>query len=949
MKMIFQFWAIYQNAVLMISKKTGLLLIIIICSQFSLRAQKITVSGHIKDTSSYANVQKSVVALFSQGDSILRNFTRAKTDGSFKIDSVKPGRYILMVTHPLFGDYIDDVLLSADKNNFPNINLTPKIKLLEAVIIKSGSAIKVKGDTTIYTADSFKVSANANVEELLKKLPGIQVDKNGEIKAMGEKVEKVLVDGEEFFGDDPGMAVKNLRADAVKEVQVFDKKSEQAEFTGIDDGNTQKTINLKLKEDKKKGYFGKVDLSGGIVKDIDPRYNNNLMFGSFKGKRKISAFLLNGNTGQDGLNWQDNEKYGGNDNVTMEMDDEGGMMYMWRGGGADDEPYVNTENGFIKNINAGINYNNKWGEKNTFNFTPRLNSQVYDNIEDQYSKQNFKDDTALISNQNKVTYVNRYNIKNTASYDLKIDSSNSIKITLKGNYYNTESRELRDAVTINQDSALVNTSYRNFSGNSEKTALGSTILYKHKFKKARRTFSFNTDWSMLNTKSDNFNRSNNELYENGVIDSVKYINQESINNKQSNKISGRAVYTEPLSKKYSLEIGYELSVNRSKNNQLTLDSSAAGYKDPVDSLSNNFKQTITVNKPSFKISFNDKKIKFNFGSGFGFTNFNLDDITLGKNYKRAYTNFFPSAGFTYTYKSNHMLRVNYNGNTTQPTINQLQPLRNNNDWFNEYRGNLNLKPSFTNSFNISHNGYNFLKDRWMYQSLNFSMISNSITNKQEIDLSTGKTITSPINTNGNMNASLWTGLGFKSKKLDTRFNLGPSLSYSQYVDFVNGNKTISKNLSTGLNIWASKVKDKKYDLNLSNDFRFNNNKTSFSTGNSHFSNNSLNLNGTVYYKKTWSFNTEYEFNWRQKLTNESKSLSNHLLNARLQKTFKNNEFTLYLKARDILNQNIGIERNFSRFTFTETRNERLKRYFMLGFSWDFKNKAAKAPVATPAK
>ncbi len=160
-------------------------------------------------------------------------------------------------------------------------------------------------------------------------MPGIQVDKDGKIKAMGETVEKVLVDGEEFFGDDPGMAVKNLRADAVKEVEVFNKKSEQAEFTGIDDGKTQKTINLKLKEDKKKGYFGKIDVAGGLQKIIDHRYNDNLLFSSFKGKRKLSAFLLNGNTGQDGLSWQDEEKYGGRDDISMNMDEDGGEIPAW--------------------------------------------------------------------------------------------------------------------------------------------------------------------------------------------------------------------------------------------------------------------------------------------------------------------------------------------------------------------------------------------------------------------------------------------------------------------------------------------------------------------------------------------------------------------------------------------------------------------------------------------
>src|SRR6185437_12907624 len=164
-----------------------------------------------------------------------------------------------------------------------------------------------------------------NVGELLKKLPGIQVDKDGTIKAMGETVEKVLVDGEEFFGDDPGMAVKNLRADAVKEVQVFDKKSDHAQFTGIDDGKTQKTINLKLKENAKHGYFGKADIAGGTKQNNENRYNGNLLFSSFKGKRKFSAFLLNGNTGQDGLSWQDEQKYGGNDDFNLNLDDDGNV------------------------------------------------------------------------------------------------------------------------------------------------------------------------------------------------------------------------------------------------------------------------------------------------------------------------------------------------------------------------------------------------------------------------------------------------------------------------------------------------------------------------------------------------------------------------------------------------------------------------------------------------
>ena len=184
---------------------------------------QVTVSGKVKDADENKPIQNAVVALFTPKDSILYSFTRTDSAGNYLLKDIKPGKYILMTSHPYHADLLDDIQISND-TKLPVTNLVSKSKLLQEVIVRTGTPFRIKGDTTVYTADSFKVGPNANVEELLKKLPGIQVDKDGQIKAMGETVQKVLVDGEEFFGDDPGMAVKNLRADAVKEVQVFDKK-----------------------------------------------------------------------------------------------------------------------------------------------------------------------------------------------------------------------------------------------------------------------------------------------------------------------------------------------------------------------------------------------------------------------------------------------------------------------------------------------------------------------------------------------------------------------------------------------------------------------------------------------------------------------------------------------------------------------------------------------------
>jgi Outer membrane protein beta-barrel family/Carboxypeptidase regulatory-like domain len=896
-------------------------------------AQNSTITGNIKDTSSKTNVQNAVVALLSPKDSILKAFTRVKEDGSYSLKNVAPGKYIISVSHPTFGEYVDDIEIKSAQQSIGPIALTTKSKLLEAVIVKSGNPIKIKGDTTIYTADSFKVSANANVEELLKKLPGIQVDKNGQIKAMGQTVEKVLVDGEEFFGDDPGMAVKNLRADAVKEVQVFDKKSEQAEFTGIDDGKTKKTINLKLKEDKKKGYFGKIDLAGGLQNNIDHRYNDNILLSSFKGKRKITGFLLNGNTGQDGLSWQDEQKFGG-ENDNMVVDEESGFTYFSRGGGAgDDEPRVDVSNGFITNINAGLQYSNKWNDKTSLNFSPKYNSQRYNNVEEMDRRTG--GDSVLNESTKTISTVNRSNVKLKAIYDVKLDSANTLKITAKTNFYETESNENTVGSTTGNKNIFLNSTNRTLITNSDKQALSLEAIFKHKFKKARRTLSLNADWSTLNTEGTRLQKSKNNV--SGVqldIDQTREFD------KTTGKISSKLVYTEPLNKNYALELGYQLVFTNGKNNSTILDfnTTSQKYDTKIDSLSNNFDQNIIQNIPSAKINYAKKKFKFNLGTGIGFVNFKLKDLSLNKTTTRDFTNFFPTVNFTYSYKANHSLNIKYSGSTRQPTIAQLQPLRDNSNIFYQQIGNPDLKPTFTNSFNVSHNSYNFIKDMWTYQSVNFNVENNAISSNENVS-SGGKTTSQAINVNGNYNMNLWAGLGFKVKKIDTRFNVNTNIGANKFVSFRNQLKNISNNTNVGLSLYVSKSKDKKYDLSMNIGTDYNSQKSTLGNIKTNYFTNRIGFDGTVYYKKVWSLNSNVEYFTRQKTENLG-AISNGLWNAKLQRTFKKDEFTFYVLVRDILNQNRGIDRDFGFNTFTETRNERLKRYWMLGFAWNFKNKAA---------
>lgn len=913
--------------------------ILFFCYGFS---QETTVSGTLSDEDQKP-VHNAVVALLTPKDSILYKFTRSDKEGKFEFKNVKKSPLILMTSHFQYADYVEDITIEGKSKNLGTLQLLSKSKLLREVIIKTGS-IRIKGDTTSYRASDFKVDANANVEELLKKLPGIQVDKNGEIKAMGETVKKVLVDGEEFFGDDPGMATKNLRADAVKEVQVFNKKSDQAEFTGIDDGNTEKTINLKLKEDKKKGFFGKMDAASGPSTELDSRYNTNLMLSSFKGKRKISGYLLNGNTGQDGLNWEDNEQFGGGNNFSMNMDDDGNVNYEWVGGDNDEEPYVDTQNGFIKNTNLGIQYTNKWNDKQSLNVSPKFNNQIYNNTKRRTNKTQIGD-SQLNQNENSISDIKRSNFKLNIVDEIKIDSMNTIKIGTKTNFYTTDSEDFSDGITTDENGVLKNKSLVNKNSNFDKQALSATILFKHKFKKMRRTFSANLSWNRLNNDSNSFLISDNESYTGGILSDVISINQNKIGKRTTNNNSLNLAYTEPLSKKIALQVGYEINYNIGKNKLTTYDFSSLNnqYDIIVPDLSNQFEQTISIHKPNLKISYNSKKINFSLGSGLGITTFDLLDLSANKQYDRNFTNIFPSANFSYKYKSNSSLSVRYNGSTRQPTLDQLQPLTNNQDFFNQRLGNPDLKQSFSNSIGFSQNSYNMLTEAYFYQSINFRTTSNLIIYNRDINVDDAKTILIPINTNGNYSINFYSGYGFKIKKFDLNLNVSPNLNYSKSPVSINSKLDYSKNLNSGLSIYLSKEKEKKYSFSIYNQFSYNRNSTTLNNEVRSFNTNNLGCDMGVYFSKNWKISTDYTLFTRQKTDDFQTNLTNQLWNARLQRVFKNDEFTAYFLVRDILNQNIGIERFNSQNTIGEEENDRLKRYFMLGLSWNFKNKNETKP------
>lgn len=915
------------------------LLVLILAFTTSLAfSQTSTLKGSVVDNTENKNLQNTLISLMRANDSVLVKFARADKAGNFSITGLKEGQYIIMITHPYLGDYFDKTEIKPNTvNDLGKINMIPKSKLLAEVIVKSGSPIRIKGDTTVYTADSFKVREGANVEELLRRLPGIQVDKDGKITAMGERVKKVLVDGEEFFGTDPGIATKNLRADMVKEVEVFDKKSDQAEFTGIDDGVKDKTINLKLKEDKKKGYFGKVEAGGGL----SDKYNNAAMLNAFKGKRKIAGYGIMSNTGQTNLDWEDANNYGGGmEGVETGISDDGGMYMSWNGDG--DDNYWGGRRGIPQNWNGGLHYNNKFNNnKQTLNAGYKFSKVNAPGVTTTFSK-TFLPDTSWSNNSISNNYSSTKKHAFNLTLETTIDSNNTLKWTTRANENNTVTRSRYYTEALSESLDSINNSTRNSNNKAVNDAITSSLLWRHKFKKLARTLSVNADLNWNRSKNDGLLYSLNNYYSNGMIEERDTLDQQNIRNNEGKSITTKIAYTEPLAKDIYLEFSYAFSYNANSNERITNQNDGSGKYDVfIDSLSNSFEFNRMVNTPGLNFRVNKKKFTYSFGSSVAFSHFIQKNVTDDQRYDYYYTNFFPRANFTYKIKPSQNLRFNYNGSTQAPTLEQLQPIRVNTDPLNIYIGNPDLDQAFRHSFNLNYSSWNALKERNLWGGLNFTMTQNAFSQFSTVD-SVGRRIYQTVNVDGIYNANLYSDYGFKIPDTKWRLGFGPNFNLNRNVDFIRDAKTQTavKNRtdtrSYGIRISINQYVKDKYNFYISPNFSWNSSKASVnSSANAEYWQMNGWAEGNVTLPKKFELGSNVNFQARQKDPRFPANNNFTTWNAYLiKRIMKNNDLEFKVSLNDILNQNRGYNRSFNSYSFTETYYNTLKRFWLLTVTWN---------------
>ena len=896
---------------------------------FSANAQQLVIKGAVIDTINHQPLDQAVISLLRSKDSVLVQFVRTNPKGQFQLKGVVPAKYIILISYPNYADYVDQIQVATDQvNDLGNIPLLTKVQLLEEVIVKQKiAAIRMRGDTTEYRADSFRVSANANVQELLRKMPGITVNGKGEITAQGQKVEKVLVDGEEFFSDDPAVVTQNLRADNIDKVQAFDKKSDQAVFTGIDDGQTTKTINLVLKEDKKNGYFGKLEAGS----DADRYRYGKAMVNSFKAKKKVAAYITTDNTRYEALNWDERRNYGDDLNTRTEFSDDGGMM-IW----SSDDDFSNGQ-GFPNSITGGLHFSNKWNKDkhnsiNTYQFNDiRVTGNNTSTIQTL-----LPDGSFLVNNSDDYFDSRKSRNRLRSTYEWNIDSTSSLKVIATGSVINSNANNIFNGSSFDNVGNQINKTFRQTISNAQEQNLLTTLFWRKRFKKAGRTISLSSDINGTSRSGDGFLFAENTFFSSGT---VQDIDQKKTNDELLFGISTKISFTEPLSKKTTLEFNYRFENNRNNAERNTLTGGSGGtgvYDQLVNQLSNHFVYNNLLNTGGLNLRFNHKKITILGGAAIGSADFTMKDLRNQNNRAVNFTNFLPSFNFNYQIKKQMRLGFRYNGSTQNPTLQQINPIIDNTDPLNITIGNPLLKQEFNNRFSFSFSDYKVLKSKSIYFSANYSFVNNAITNFNSIDKATGMRINQAVNVQGNYVFNIWSSYSFE---LFPSFNLNLNFrpTVTRFVNFIDGKENVndSRNLNFGIRsgFWGEKWINYWFDLSASKNYSTSsinpNNTTRYWSYN-------LSLNVEMKLPKKWYINFDGNADIYQRTPIFANRRNIIILNGSIKKSLdKNENWQIKFRLNDMFNQNLGINRNITSNFISETTQQTIRRFGMLSLTYNF--------------
>lgn len=909
--------------------KNFIALIFLMMGAFVASAQKYSITGTVTDTVR-SSLPSSTVMLLNPKDSTLVNFGVTDTKGLFEIKGVSQGDYLLKITFVGYASY--ERKISATGNspivNVGLIKMEPQSMQLGEVVIKGEKApVTVKRDTIEFNAGSFKTKANANVEDLLKKMPGIEVDTDGTVKAQGQEVQRVMVDGREFFGRDPKLATRNLPADAVDKVQVFDKKSDQAVFTGVDDGVKEKTINLELKEDKRNGAFGNAMAGYGT----NDRFQGKASINRFGKGQQLSFLGMGNNINEQGFSFGDFMNFTGGSQQMMGGGGGGRVNIQIDGSGSNGVPlnFGGRQNGIMTNYAGGVNFNRDLSKK-----TQLTSSYFYNRIDQDISQLtnriNYlpKDSTYFFSQDGRQLNTND-NHRANLMIDHKIDSTNSIKVTNNFTYSNSNQQSQTLSKTTTTDNTLQNQSNRINTNGQTSANFNSSLLYRHRFAKKGRSLSTNLTAVISQTDSKGNLQSANEFF--GANPKSESILQRNTQTNSNQTYGATFTYTEPLGGRKYLEASYAFRTNRNEVNREVFDENG-GNSTINTNLSNKYNADYLYSRPG--ISFRLNRQKYSLTTGINYQSTRLSGNLISRNVKinRTFENMLPVARFNYDFSNFKHLRFDYETSMQEPTIQQLQPVVDNTDPLNLTVGNPELRPAYAHNISANFTTFNPSKFINLFALLTATYTTDAIASAQTVNQSLIRT-TKPVNVSDNLMMVGNVSLGFPVKKLNSRFSIGPTGTYVSMINVLNEkpNRTWNETLggTVRYNYTFKEILIVDLSANLSRQ------QTTYENAqqNQAFLNQTYTSEVNLTFLKNYQFNNNFSY---YKYNSETTSFSQTIpiWNVSFSRfLLKNNVGELKIGVNNLLDQSLSVNQTATANYLQQTTSNNLGRYFMVSFTY----------------
>lgn len=897
--------------------------------------QRNQLRGAVADSASREMLEMATVTVQNTKDSSLITYTLTDKKGAFRLTGLpadKPVR--LLISYTGYRTY--SRILEADRpEDLGSIMLATSARELNTVVVEGDRPpIAIRKDTIEFNAAAFKTRPNAVVEDLLKKLPGVDIDENGNITVNGKKVSRILVDGKEFFGNDPKLATKNLPSAIVDKVQVVDTKTKQEARMGIEKDGEDRTINVTLKADKKKGLFGRLSAGGGT----DSRFELSGMLNAFEGSRQIS--LLGSSNNLNKIGFSQNE-------MSVASERKGGGMYMavTSDGGLNMNGinFSGSGEGIRTASMAGYNYNDKWGKNVDVN-----NSYSFNNTDSRFTTLS----NSLYNDGRNITGKRTGNGRNYShnagfSFDIQLDSMTTLNVSPKFGYTRQTSNTSSIDSTYFGAGELGNTNKNSNLLRSSRVSFENSITLNRILNKNGQAIGL-TFSNMYNTQDGNaFNNSTQQFFENNLLDSTQVLDQKSEMNSRNERYDISLYYGQPITKTWKMHFDYKYSygISTSNRNTYNFDEDMKGYTD-LDSLySNRFRTIMTIQQPAIRFVHNNSNKKFtaSFGGSVYFNTLDNRSFMDNTSIRQRQTNLVPSSRISYTFKNKGQLSFNYNGYMQQPTVEQLQPLKDNTNPLNIRIGNPDLKASFSHGVSVSYNRFS-PTGIGLFSSVGITPVTNRISTVTKVNAQGGQTVQN-VNVDGTytMNANINASFNKKLKDWQLRMNGGFMGNMSRQVNYSNinnpkGDTSLRENVSQSLMVGPTLSFSYAYKeiLEMNVFYRPNYNQVKSRLNNVTTSNftQRLQVGATAYLPLNFFLENDLQYNYnantapgfRKGITVYSAAIGYEFL--------KEKRAQVKLYAYDLLRQNTTIRRNVTELGTFDTQTDLVEQYFMVTLSYN---------------